>query len=191
MKHLFIHVPKTGGYTIRKHGNVTSYVHHTASELSGMLPDFWDRYRFCMVRNPYDRFLSAYMYYRQMGPSHEFWDMEADRLCAQEVHKYATFEKFVYGFNYFKFKSRIHFRPQVNWTHIGNTQAVDYVGRFEEYDRSWQYICQQIGVPYSVLPVTNACRHSPWRFYYTGNMRRVVQSIFMEDFDAFGYQLSL
>lgn len=187
MKNLFIHIPKTGGYTIRCTEGVTSYVHHTASELSSRLPDFWERYIFCMVRNPYDRFLSAFMYYKQMQPGHMFWHIEMDRNCAIAVQDYDTFEDFVWDFSAFRFRNRIHFLPQVDWVQLGDTPVMNYIGRFEDYDNSWRHICREIGIPYRRLPVVNKSRHAPWQEYYTRPMRIYVKDLFKEDFHAFGY----
>lgn len=184
---LFIHIPKTGGYTIRQNPFVRSYVHHTALEVRAMYPLFNQTFKFTFVRNPYDRLVSAYHYYHQMGPEHPFWHLEADRKTATAIKKYPSFQSFVKGLPKFKYRTRIHFLPQWQWVYDGDTLLVDYVGRFEAYEHGWATACLLGNVPYDPLPVLNESKHYHWATYYTDELYSLVYEQYKEDFKRFGY----
>ena len=186
-KHIFIHNPKTGGYTIRKQAGIVSYVHDTALKVKSYVPDYGDCFTFGFVRNPYDRFLSAYMFYKQMGPDHMFWRLEADKLTARAVGEYSTFQNFVKGFSEFKYKNRIHFLPQHHWFYAGDVCLVDYYGFFEKYDDCWRTICGYIDRPYQPLPRLNTSSHTFWQTYYDNVTRAIVYELYEQDFRLFPY----
>ena len=72
---LFIHIPKTGGVSVNACGLFPPGKHYSIVDLwtGSILPQFQGRYSFAIVRNPYDRFVSAYTYLLKGGrqyPSH-------------------------------------------------------------------------------------------------------------------------
>lgn len=152
-----------------------------------MRPDFDTAFKFSFVRHPYDRFLSAYSYYYQMLPNHMFWHLENDRLVAQAIKQYKTFADFVYNFNSFEWRNRIHFLPQYLWLYENDKCLVDYVGRFENYRQEWQTICNLGGIPHTPLPKLNTSNHAAWQTYYTPKLQAAVYEIFEKDFELFGY----
>lgn len=187
MAQVFIHIPKTGGFSIRQHPKVKSYVHHTAKTVRQMHPDFDKAFKFTFVRNPYDRFLSAYMYYYQMTPTHMFWHLEADRLVAQAIKRYTKFQHFVIDFHEFEWRNRIHFLPQYEWLYDGEICLVDYIARFENYKTEWHNICKMCDIGYTPLPKLNTSNHADWSTYYTPYLKNIVYEIFEKDFELFGY----
>lgn len=66
---LFIHVPKAAGTSIaRAVYGIEGVGHYRALEARGHDPDLFERlYRFAVVRNPWERLLSAYRFARQGG----------------------------------------------------------------------------------------------------------------------------
>ena len=86
-----------------------------------MTPEKWDTYfKFCFVRNPYDRFISG-------------WNHLAKKI---PFKKYVHFDKFVDDMEY------IHiFMPQ--YRHVidfKNNLNVNFVGRFENLENDFIYI---------------------------------------------------
>jgi len=84
-------------------------------------------FKFCFVRNPYDRLVSAYEYFKQGG------NQDTD-LVIQKVtlNKYNTFEKFVCEFLDKDTIYRINLlRPQYWFIYDEhNNLMVDYIARF-------------------------------------------------------------
>ena len=55
---VFVHVPKTGGTSIREALGMSTSYHFTACEIWHMFPDLWNKFSFAFVRNPWDRLVS-------------------------------------------------------------------------------------------------------------------------------------
>lgn len=63
---VFIHVPKTGGYSLRE----GDFLPKPLNQRIGRIPDTWDYdFSFCFVRNPVDRLISVYKMFKFGGTS--------------------------------------------------------------------------------------------------------------------------
>ena len=68
---VFIHIPKTGGASIR-HGVFKGNVD---GPKQGFIPENWKSlYKFAFVRNPYDRVISAWKMFSE-GMEQSVWDL--------------------------------------------------------------------------------------------------------------------
>lgn len=66
--HCFIHIPKNGGTTVERLFYDAKVGHRTWYELHSMAPLDYQRWlKFCVIREPVDRFLSSYDYLRRGG----------------------------------------------------------------------------------------------------------------------------
>ena len=73
---MFVHIPKTGGQTIQEffkmdkincHPDQES-THLTAKMILDLYPEFLDYFKFSIVRNPLDRFVSEYFFSKRYRP---------------------------------------------------------------------------------------------------------------------------
>lgn len=72
---LFIHIPKTAGYSISQAIYGRQVWHKTALYLRDADPEFFSRrLSFAVVRNPWDRLVSAYEFCRSGGTDHATFD---------------------------------------------------------------------------------------------------------------------
>jgi Sulfotransferase family len=55
---VFVHVPKTGGTSIREALGMSTSYHYTAREVRQMYPETRGKFSFAFVRNPWDRLVS-------------------------------------------------------------------------------------------------------------------------------------
>lgn len=192
---IYIHVPKTAGNSISEaldnlpHGpaydlpeRVHPNKHIKARELRAVTdPEVWDSaFKFAFVRNPWDQMVSSY----------HWWVQTAGRLGAvQESEEVAAmgFEGFMaspYGaeqINEFRGNS-------FDWIadEDGNV-LLDYVGKFETLQDSWDIICARIGTPPARLPHLNRTDRTHYRDYYTDETREQVARRFARTIEAFGY----
>lgn len=167
---LFIHIPKTGGISITNHNVTLEHRGHTKAK---DIEDINDYYSFAIVRNPYDRLLSTYHFY--------YNNKVTKRRIADDIRK-LTFAEFVDNMNDFSYD--IQLVPQ----HEFISKDVDYIGRFEQLDESWKYVCHITGARYKKLPVMNKTEHDDWEYVYNDNMKDRVYNYFKKDFELFGYE---
>ena len=174
--------------------------HTPLCELSDELLTTTDRW-FTIVRNPYDRLVSAYTHLEldrlPTGPyPFETFCADARDHCATHIDQHGRF-RFHSGANVFLL-------PQ--YVFVCDTEAhrcvVDRVLRFEQLDNEWKALRQEWGLVAYVperLPHMNQSRprlsprtrptrtRLPDGTSWTPELRDVVYSIYQRDFEWFGY----
>lgn len=153
LKCIFFHLPKTGGLAICEalfggfHVNHRLYV-KCARQDPASLRRYW---KFCVMREPIDRFLSAYHFLKAGGIT------EMDyRFRNQFAAAFENIHTFVDAFHEQEVIRRfVHFRPQADFIcdSKGNPH-MDFIGRFEQFEASFQAITRHLGVS-ATLPVVN------------------------------------
>jgi len=183
-RHVFIHVPKTGGSSMSSCEFVGGNGHSAISKILSLttIPESYFTWGF--VRNPFDRLVSFHAAAKQHNPK-------------QYPHIPEDFKELVLRLPEISEKDyhKIHLRMQSFWLCLTNKQGeasigVDFVGRFENLQRDWRVVCEAIGISYCPLPYKNQSRHPSWQLMYTEEMRSIVARFFEEDFDRFRYPTS-
>ena len=103
-----------------------------------MTPEQYNAYfTFAFVRNPWERVVSMYKY------------LDYSKRC--------SFKDFVNGVFLNKlWKEKYWFVcPQVEYVYKGETLNVDFIGRFENLQEDFDYICTQIDLPAINIPHKN------------------------------------
>lgn len=190
---VFMHIPRTAGASIgqlcmslgiRGIGHNTrnpNYISLAQYKLSH--PDIFS---FAIVRNPWDRLVSAYHFLSQGGLNiHDTED--ADRY----VRHYTGFNDFVaHAFKDDAILSQIHLRPQYQWISNGNEVIADYVGRFEDLQHHVSACLAMAGLPDYKLPHVNKATHKYYKQYYSQDSIETVGNIYARDIELFGYQFN-
>ena len=189
-KCVFIHIPKTGGASIR-HGFFDGNVE---GPKQGFIPDEWQKlYKFAFVRNPYDRVVSAWKMFAG-GMENSVWSQPQDEAGVnfKRFLEIAMDESVPYSGNRETTAEKIrhHAIPQ---THEFNClRNADFVGKFENLQHDFAKICQTIGVPFSGMPHWNrSYRNSNFADYYDAETKAIVDNFCARDFDELGYDKSL
>lgn len=142
--------------------------------------EFERRQVFAFVRNPWDRIVSMWHYFRHRGASSfkEFVE-ETVRFPMRFTHA-KKYRQVAFGF------------PQASWLQwAGGNWVSATVGRFEDLDGAWRTACERLEWPYRTLGHHNRTetrRH--YADYYTPRTRRLVADHEAGVIERFGYQFS-
>jgi hypothetical protein len=187
-KCVFIHIPKTGGASIRYgffQGNVDGPFH-------GFVPQEWmGLFKFAFVRHPLDRLISAWKMFSD-GMQQSVWEQPQEFNRAISLSDFLNIvvdETIPFGENRdnVNVKIRHHAIPQ---THPFNClQYADFVGRYEFLERDFVSICERIGVVAEKLPHWNRTdRTADYMSYFDADSLRVARDYYAADFQRLGYQ---
>lgn len=148
--------------------------HIAVQQLRPHLPrEMWDGYfKFGFVRNPFDRFVSAYFFLtrnHRLPGSDDTAQMKAFLKAGQ-------------------FRRMIHAVPQADlMTSGGGRIGLDYVGRCEDLQSGYDHVCGVLGLPSTPLAHKNTSEHKSYSSYYDEELRSAVASFYRRDFELFGY----
>ncbi len=189
---VFVHIPKTGGSTVttvlkrdtflgpkRNLSDPRGDACETIFEIRDLLgAEFDEFFSFSFVRNPWDRFVSAYHYVMERRP-------ELEQVT---VHK--RFEDFVRAFEADPdtFKAIRYFRPQNAYLLDENGNIpVDFVGRFERFEQDLGTVLDRLGVHRSLIRHRKKSRRSDYRDYFDARSQEIVADAYRADIEAFDY----
>ena len=129
-------------------------------------------FKFGFVRNPFDRFVSTCFFLNRRNPGFTGNEVEFMRQAIRNT----------------RFRQRVLVSPQYQMlTDDNDTLMMDYVGRYETLQESFDNICSQIGVTPSELSMKNSSRHGQYQCYYDETLKSSVAEFYSKDFELFGY----
>lgn len=188
---IFIHIPKAAGktisYSLLEASNGTGHNKMVVYERNKSLFD--KSYKFTFVRNPWDRLVSAFFYMKSFHPKsndRKFFD--------KYVGQTTSFESFVYKLRDPKFRKLClkweHFTPQVDFLRNSKGQIVlDYIGRVENIDEDFEFLKGKIN-PRAKIKSRNIGDRRQYSTYYNNETEKIVQEIYSEDINEFGYKFN-
>lgn len=144
-KCIFIHIPKTGGTSIRTalglpktgRAHIPWYIYYQAN------PEKFDNYfKFSFIRDPIERTYSAYKYLHQGG------NLKKDQNISEEIRSYLSFSNFVkHGLKNGFFLHHILFIPQSHFIcdHSGHVK-VNFLGQTDNLDIDASLVLKYLGV---------------------------------------------
>ncbi|MFK8163511.1 MAG: sulfotransferase family 2 domain-containing protein [Lewinella sp.] len=208
---IFVHIPKNGGTSIESIVWPDHEAYTTENLWSASVPDpsnryhsdglqhlcakdiklevgpsvFRDYFKFSMVRNPWDKAVSQYLFFFRrpdlrdyLGASRGTSFKQYLRLCGQKPH--------------------VHWQPQYLFlTDANGEEIVDYVGRFEDYEASVREIVDRINASHNAevprlsleeIPHINAGNRAAYWNYYDDEARDLVAELYREDISRYGYR---
>jgi hypothetical protein len=197
-KFIFFAVPKTGTHSVRQalrahmcesdleqvglfvkkrfpfpeFAGVT-HGHINVRQIRAVLGDavFASYFKFAFVRNPFDRFVSYCAFMGRDGAFAANPQGYMRAIIAQAKPPY-----------------RLLFLPQSDFlTTEDGKLAMDFVGRTEDMQASFNKICAHIGIPSTDLGRVNASSHACYDEYLDSSLRDWIANFYARDFEMFHY----
>ena len=155
---VFIHIPKTGGTSIRSALGMGPRPYHvTAKAMWQKYPEWTSKFAFAFVRNPWDRLVS--------------W-----------VHRTSAITWPPDRFD------QLGLEPQVDYILDENGKPlVNFIGRFESLADDFNTICGHLGIATPELHHLNRSEHRHYRECYDETAMQFVTDNYAEDIERFGY----
>lgn len=198
---LFIHIPKTGGKSMSSvlaeyASHNTNFDHLLVRKLTlkfGSFPrlkiysrheklsqfesftcksEYSKLWKFSIVRNPYDRLVSLFLFQQQYSEANN-----------HKLIKNMTFDDFVNWMNpWMKKTSMVSF--------IKNNDGkidMDFIGRFENLNEDVNKIFEHLNIDKRLPYINKTKKTDSYRNYYNDKLIKLVQKNYEEDLDFFKY----
>ena len=198
---VFIWIPKNAGTsiykTLKKHGclkakklprvkyrfsqkGLVTFAHMDYARLvkEGYVSKSFNRqaFKFCFSRNPYDRAISLYEYFK---------DSFSNPISFPEFIKMIS-DKGVKPIGLFNSEGLSSCNPQIRW--VENIE-IDYCGKFENLQDDFNVVLQKLELPEVRLKHLNRSERSKIPDYYDLETKKRVEEYYYEDFKFFNYPL--
>jgi hypothetical protein len=201
-KWIFFHLYKCGGNSLRDVLNKAfkdeteelQGVHNLPKDLKVHFDThlgkgvFESYYKFTIVRNPFDFYLSTYFYCKRF----------ANHFLYNEIHQNnLTLFDFVSTYVRVSNEQRV---AQLGSNKVctlseyvdsnDGTCLVDYIGKLEEINESYATICEKLKINKYIVPFknVNGTRDKDYRNYYDERTKLRVQKLFEKDLTRFNYK---
>ena len=177
---------------LKAHGFLSPVLDHlTAKQLLEIIPEqtFSNYFKFAIVRNPWDRMLSQYLFgvkyfgYAEQGETNresglaDFLNSIADPQSEKRLANISD-----HGLSFSR-QTQLSFIADEN-----DDLLVDFVARFENLENDFLVIRDRAGFATKNLPYLNATKHAHYSEYYNEESKHIVEELFARDIDFFGYR---
>lgn len=199
---IFVHIPKTGGTSVEDiiwpgrrttdelwMGFVDRY--HNKYQTGGLQHLFATQiraavgaevfsryYKFSIVRNPWDRAVSQFVFMDTREDLRDFIGMKK----GDGIKKYAEL---------ISKKRHVQWEPQVNFLRDANGETlVDYIGRYETFSDSVLDALRTLAIKANSIPHRKKGLRGPYQGYYDAESRDMIAAMYGADIEAFGYRFT-
>jgi chondroitin 4-sulfotransferase 11 len=198
---LFLHIPKTGGTTIKNHlrtfrGNIPMPIHPHILDYVNRFPETLEFFKFCVVRNPWDLVVSRYFYRKQIienrgnssqvnNPNASFTEFVTDEDLYMESFK-TWVNKDSEAFRLYD--ERKSFGAQYDLISDGDENILmDKILRYENFEDEVRELLLSFGISQIRDLHLNKSNHVDYKIYYTDQTRNIIANRFEKDIDYFKY----
>ena len=184
---IFVHIPKTAGISLNQalfknmggsHRSIKNYMRYFSNT------EFRKYYKFCFVRNPWDRLASSYFFLKKGGMNKGDYEWAKKQLSSCE-----SFEDFV--LNYLQNESvlsYVHFIPQYKFISYFDRISVDKVYKFEDMQTAIEDVQDKLSISLVLEHRNKSDKGQGYREYYSELTRDVVAEIYKQDIALFNYK---
>ena len=187
---VFLHVPKTGGASIRRGFFKNRY----EGPVQGTIPPEWSElFKFGFVRNPFDRLISAWQMFAG-GMDNTVWEHPGEDCRGMSLRAFMEIvldESIPFDGHRSSTprKIRHHAMPQTHPFYC--IDQADFVGRFERLEDDFQTVLDRLGIPRQPLGHMNRTdRQQETMEYFDPETWQLAVDFYAEDFDQLDYQIT-
>lgn len=205
-KCIFLHIPKAAGTSVERFlreadPDIPAKVLRKRG-FSRFLNNYLDYYVFSFVRNPYDRFVSAWkwgelkfskegnlpFYRKERGVSFEEYVLLTTDLDYRKDNENLWSE-----YDEYHTLPQFEFFPQLNGGHyftdkISANFTCDFIGRFESLNEDFKKACEDLNIVEHQLPHAYNSKTFKESSSWTDGLKDKVYNYYKKDFDLFGYE---
>ena len=190
-KLLFVHIIKTGGSSMHKYlkqigGTKHDRFHTTLEENLNFNLNEYKKYRkFSIVRNPWDRVLSAYTFYKSKKSSDFLLkeDIEFNdwiKIIYDKQNRYLTCHNLNIQW--------LHLGNQYDWlTNHHNEIDMDFILRFENINEDFDRFTEKFNLPQYKFPHERKSDHEHYTTMYNNESIDIVSKFCKKDIEYFEY----
>ena len=157
--------------------------HSTINDIHLKFPHTKDYFSFAFVRNPWARLVSGFSMWKNISYDHPWsqWDSKEMDFC-----KNYDFKDFIYAIK-INHIVKPHTQPYIGH-YFEKPSDMNFIGKLEQYQNDFNFVCNQIGFPYKEVPHSNKSSHSHYSEYYDDETKEIVAKKYAEDIEYFGYK---
>ncbi|MEZ9282171.1 sulfotransferase family 2 domain-containing protein [Vibrio cyclitrophicus] len=188
-KVIFVHIPKAAGNSVTKSlFGVKSTGHFTITNFFIKNPyKFYTYYKFCISRNPYSRFISAFEYLKEGGMSKT--DREFYELYLNEFSSIQDFAQLLVDDYQFREKilSWTHFIPQYKFLLLfGRYRILDNIYKVEELESCINTISSELNL--NVKKLVHENKTGNRSITIDEKLINAINIIYKRDFELLNYE---
>ena len=178
---IFVHIDKTAGSSITALLNngkeKTEHQHKTINQMINR--ENKDYFKFCFVRNPYDRLLSKYYYDLRISNIHKPGSVKNCNNFNEWVLKHS-----------FRINMVLPTQYSYVYDNYGNN-LLDYIGRFENLENDFKFIKDKLSIEQDLghRNKNTLEKDSNYMKYYTSESIKIVNKVYENDFKYFNYDM--
>lgn len=194
-KMIFFRIPKNASTTLHRGYFQSNYVTLNARTnrrgfenwLENVTYEWFEEaFKFTFVRNPWDRFVSLYIYFTTYTPK-----KRGKPLADRWEGEVPSFEKFTLEFEKIceeRIDIKNHAVKQVEFVYRDGYKFVDYVGKFESLKKDFDHVRERLELKCEPLSHLMKTDHEHYSLYYNDKTRRKVARLYQADIEYFGYR---
>jgi hypothetical protein len=139
-------------------------------------------FKYSMVRNPFDRLVSCY---KNKIKEEDYKPIQ--KGYGPLFYKNMSFDRFVKRVALLPDSlSDRHIRSQYSYLYANGKLVADYIGRFEEFDKSVKVLQKKLSLG-EIKHINSSEDKKDYRDFYTEELAEIVYKRYKKDIEAFGY----